>query len=109
MEGIVGVVSLKHVISDSKEYERARKWMTLEVKAAVEAAKEYGAEKIVVANPHGSMINILIEDLPEYVDVVTVFLRATCMVTYVDKGFDTALFLGYHSRKELFTRFWTTR
>ncbi len=60
MESIVGVVSLKHIISDSKEYERARKRMTLEVKAAVEAAKENGAEKIVVANPYGNMINILI-------------------------------------------------
>jgi len=60
LEGIVGVVSLKHVISDSKEYERARKWMTLEVKAAVEAAKEYGVKKIVVADSHGTMINLLI-------------------------------------------------
>jgi len=99
MEGIVGVVSLKHVVSDSKEYERARKWMTLEVKAAVESLREAGAEKIVVADSHGSMINLLIEELPEYVDVVTGFPRATCMVAYIDKGFDTALFLGYHSRK----------
>lgn len=99
MEGIVGVVSLKHVISDSKEYERARKWMTLEVKAAVEALQETGAEKIVVADSHGSMINLLIEELPEYVDVVAGFPRATCMVAYIDKGFDTALFLGYHSKK----------
>ncbi|MHA1610017.1 MAG: M55 family metallopeptidase [Candidatus Njordarchaeales archaeon] len=99
MEGIGGVVSLSHVLSGSKEYERFRKWLTEEVLAVIEGAREAGATKITVADSHGGMTNILIEDLPENVEVVSGFPRPICMMHGIWEGYDTAFFIGYHARK----------
>jgi len=99
MEGIGGVVSLSHVLSGSKEYERFRKWLTEEVLAVIEGAREAGATKITVADSHGGMTNILIEDLPENVEVVSGFPRPICMMYGIWEGYDTAFFIGYHARK----------
>jgi len=90
MEGIGGVVSLSHVLSGSKEYERFRKWLTEEVLAVIEGAREAGATKITVADSHGGMTNILIEDLPENVEVVSGFPRPICMMHGIWEGYDTA-------------------
>jgi len=99
MEGLGGVVALPQVFAGSSEYERYRKWMTEEVRAAIEGAIEFGAKKIVVADSHGSMTNLLIEELPEEIEVITGFPRPVCMVHGIWEGFDAALFLGYHARK----------
>ncbi|MHA1589574.1 MAG: M55 family metallopeptidase [Candidatus Njordarchaeales archaeon] len=99
MEGIGGVVSLGHVLSGSKEYERFRKWLTEEVLAVIEGAKEGGASKITVADSHGGMTNILIENLPENVEVITGFPRPICMMHGIWEGYDTVFLIGYHAKK----------
>ena len=99
MEGIGGVVSLSHVLSKGGDYQRFRKWMTEEILAVIEGAKNMGATKITIADSHGSMTNLLIEDLPEDVTVITGFPRPLCMVHGIWEGYDVALFLGYHARK----------
>jgi len=99
MEGLGGVVSLSQVLKEGKEYTTFRKWMTEEIKAVIEGIKAGGATKIVVADSHGSMTNLLIEELPEDVEVITGFPRPLCMIHGIWEGYDAAMFVGYHARK----------
>ncbi len=98
MEGLTCVVSPKQVLkSGGRDYDIARKIMTREVLAVVGAAKEAGAEEIVVADSHGPMTNLLVDELPEYVRVVYGYPRHVSMVHGVE-GCDVAIFLGYHAK-----------
>ncbi len=99
MEGIGGVVKGSQVISGGKDYPRFRKWMTEEVKAAIEGIKSATDAEITVADSHGSMSNILIEELPEDVEVITGFPRSVCMVHGIWDKYDAAFFIGYHAKK----------
>ena len=71
MEGISGVVTWDHVSHTHKEYERFRKLMTAEVNAAIEGALAGGATGIVVNDSHGSMGNILIEELDSAAELIS--------------------------------------
>jgi len=63
MEGITGVNAGKQVSSSDSEYSRFRKLMTQDINAAIEGALDAGATEFVVNDSHGSMTNILIEEL----------------------------------------------
>ncbi|MCY3836742.1 MAG: M55 family metallopeptidase, partial [Anaerolineaceae bacterium] len=65
MEGVAGVVHSEDVMMEGEEYQRARRWMTAEANAAIAGAKDAGAKEIVVADSHGYMRNLLIEELIE--------------------------------------------
>jgi len=99
MEGIGGIVKGSQVISSGRDYSRFRKWMTEEVKAVIEGIKSVVDAEITVADSHGSMSNILIEDLPEGVEVITGFPRPVCMVHGVWNDFNAIFFVGYHAKK----------
>lgn len=98
IEGIGGVVDVEQTTEGNPEYERARKWMTAEVNAAVEGAFAGGAAEVVVADAHGSYRNILIEDLNPEAQLVTGGPRPLSMVDGIDASFAGAFFIGYHSR-----------
>ena len=99
MEGIVGVVSISQVTSRGYDYNIARKWMTLEAKSAIQALHELNVSEIVIADSHGSMTNLLIDDLPKYVKIISGYPRSLSMIHSISQGYDFAMFLGYHSRK----------
>ena len=99
MEGIHGICSWNHVDPRKKEYERARRRVIEEVKAAILGARRAGATRIVVADSHDGMLNINAEELPEGVELVSGFPRPLCMVAGIWEGFDAAFLIGYHSRK----------
>ena len=63
MEGISGVVSSEQCTPGNAEYERARILMTQEANAAILGARAAGATEVVVDDSHGSMRNLLIEQL----------------------------------------------
>ena len=66
------------------EYERSRREMTAEV--------------VVVKDAHGPGLNILPEELPEYVQLIRSWSHSPeLMVEGLDESFDAALFVGYHS------------
>ena len=50
MEGVVGVVTADQLGPDGFEYQRAREWMTGELLAAIEAAREEGVTEFVIAD-----------------------------------------------------------
>ena len=80
------------------EYERSRKEMTAEVVAAAEGARAAGAELVVVKDAHGPGLNILPEELPEYVQLIRSWSGSPeMMVEGLDSSFDAAFFVGYHN------------
>jgi len=103
MEGVAGVVGKAQYTPGERDFEHARVWMTREVTAACEAALSSGIEEIVLADSHYHADNILIDDLPEAVQIVRSWPRELGMSQGVDLGpYDGALLLGYHcgSRSE---------
>ena len=97
MEGIAGVVSPDQLGPTGFEYQRFREFMTAEVLAAIEGAREAGATEILVADSHGNGLNLLIERLPADVRVVRSWPRPLGMMEGIDSSFSAAIFIGYHS------------
>jgi D-amino peptidase len=97
MEGVVGVVTQEQLGPTGFEYQRAREFMTEEVKAATEAAFEAGATEIMVSDSHGNGQNLLIEKLPRNITLVRAFPRPLMMMQGIDETFDGVIFLGYHT------------
>jgi D-amino peptidase len=82
---------------DALAYERGRKLLTGEVKAAVDGAYEAGATCVVVNEAHGTMHNILVEELDPRVRVIVGSPKPLCMAEGLDSSFDAAIFIGYHA------------
>jgi D-amino peptidase len=97
MEGVACVTHVDHVKLEGTEYEMARKWMTAEANAAVEAALEKGATQVVVADSHGHMRNILPDELHQDALLVRGSPRPLTMMEGLDETFDAAFLVGYHS------------
>jgi D-amino peptidase len=97
MEGITGVVQPAQLGPPGFEYARAREWMTAEAKAAIEGARAAGATSFVIADSHGNAQSLLIDQLPEDVQVVRGFPRPLSMMQGVDASFSAAIFIGYHA------------
>jgi len=100
MEGATGVVHPDQLLNRGYDYARARKFLTGDVSAACEAALAAGAERVVVCDGHGSMRNLLLEELPEPVEVVVgpASSRLLCQCEGLDDSFDCAMFIGFHAR-----------
>lgn len=97
LEGIAGIVHEEHVSREGKEHERARKLMTQEVNAAIEGALTAGAKEIVVNDSHGTMRNIIPEELNENAVLVTGSPKPLSMMQGIDETFDAVFFIGYHA------------
>lgn len=98
IEGISGVVNSSHTSPKGHDYDRARKLMTAEVNAAIRGLKEAGADEIIVNDSHGSMTNILIEELDEGAELITGNQKLLGMMEGIDSTFDAVVLIGYHAR-----------
>lgn len=100
MEGATGVTHGEQTHAGGKDYERARKWLTGDVNAAVAGAFEGGADYVRVSDGHGTMRNVLLEDLDERVELVAGMglERDLCQLETIDDGFDLLLAVGYHAK-----------
>jgi D-amino peptidase len=97
MEGITGVVTNEQLGPTGFEYQRARQFMTDEVNAAIQGAREGGATEILVSDSHGNGQNLLIDQLPNDVTIVRSWPRPLMMMEGIDSTFAAAIFIGYHS------------
>ena len=97
MEGVVGVVTGDQLGPGGFEYGRFRAFMTAEVNAAIQAARDAGATEIVVSDSHGNGENLLIEDLPSDIELIRSWPRPLMMMEGIDSTFDAAIFIGYHT------------
>lgn len=97
MEGLAGVVTDEQLGPDGFEYERFRRFMTEEVLAAIDGARAAGAGEILVSDSHGNGQNLLIEMLPDDIEVVRSWPRPLVMMEGIDETFDGVIFIGYHA------------
>ena len=97
MEGIAGVVTQDQLGPKGFEYSQFRKFMTAEVNAAIEAARDVGATEIVVSDSHGNGLNLLLDALPQDIELVRSWPRPLGMMEGIDKSFGAAIFIGYHA------------
>jgi D-amino peptidase len=97
MEGISGVVDPAQLGPDGFEYQHAREWMTGEVNAAIAGIRTAGPAEIVVCDSHGNGQSVLIDKLPDDVQVVRGFPRPLEMMQGLDETFAAAVFIGYHA------------
>jgi len=97
LEGMPFVVSREHLFVKGALYSEARKIATRITLITAEELHKMGFDEIVVADSHGPMVNLLVDELPEYVELVRGFPRPLSMVAFAE-GSDVALFLGYHAK-----------
>ena len=99
MEGIGGISHSRPTERGDSGYPVAVALMVGEANAAIAGAYEGGAEEVLVNDSHGQMFNLTPEDL----DPRAVLLQGQKPWSMVagagpDRGFDVALFVGYHTR-----------
>ncbi len=98
MEGTAGVCSWQQV--DARNYTADyfvyQKYMTAEVCAAIEGAREAGARDVLVNDSHGPMRNLLLDDLPPDVRVLFGNRKPLSMAQGLEGAYDAAFFTGYH-------------
>jgi D-amino peptidase len=97
MEGVAGVVTGDQLLPTGFEYDRFRGFMTAEVLAAIQGARDAGATTIVVSDSHGNGENLLIERFPGDVSIVRSWPRPLMMMEGIDSSFAAAVFIGYHA------------
>ncbi len=101
MEGCTGIVHGDQLIPGGYDYNRGRELMTGDVVAAAQAALSFeGVTQVRICDGHGTMRNVLIEQLPTGADLVTgpASSRSLCQVETIDDGgFDVLMFVGHHA------------
>jgi D-amino peptidase len=100
MEGISGIVANDQLSAGGAEYGRSRKLMAEDVNAAIRGALAGGATAIVVNDSHGSMRNLLPEDLHPVARLVSHSFKRYGMMEGLDDSFDAVFFIGYHAKAE---------
>lgn len=98
MEGIWGVVHGDQTSAQGHDYDLARKWMADDVNAVIQGLFEAGAKEIVVNDSHGSMRNILADNLNPQVSLITGSPKPLSMMEGIDASFDACIFVGYHAK-----------
>jgi len=99
MEGTAGVCSWAQVDpSNAHEYPIYRRYMTREVHAAIDGARETGAREFLINDSHWDMRNLLWDELPPDVRVISGARKPFSMAQGAEQRFDAAFFTGYHAR-----------
>jgi D-amino peptidase len=96
-EGMPYVVIPGHLNLKGALYEEARKIATKITLITAEELHKNGSDEVVVADSHGPMVNLHVDELPEYVEIIRGYPRPLSMVAGVEDC-DAALFLGYHAK-----------
>jgi len=99
MEGTAGVCSWAQVDpSNLHEYPVYRRYMTREVRAAVDGAREAGATSFLINDAHWDMRNLLWDELPDDVRVISGARKPLSMAQGAAERHDAAFFTGYHAK-----------
>jgi D-amino peptidase len=98
MEGVSGVATGDQTSAGGADYNRFRRLMTEEANAAIKASFEAGATEVVVNDSHGSMRNLLIEELDHPAKLISNNIKPMGMMQGLDASFDAVIFVGYHAK-----------
>ena len=108
MEGLVGAVTSDQLGPSGFEYQRFRQIMTNEVNAAIEAAREMGATEILISDSHGNGENLLIEQLPDDIQLIRSWPRPLMMMEGIDGGLIVKMRVRENFEEEMFGSFLST-
>lgn len=97
IEGVAGVVGPLQTVLGEPEFEMARKLMTLEVNAAIEGAREAGANEFVVCDSHAHMQNLIPELLDPDARLVRGAIRDSLQMQGIDETFSALFVTGAHA------------
>lgn len=99
MEGTAGVCSWDQVDArrHTADYAIYRRFMTAEVRAAIDGARAAGARDVLVNDSHGPMRNLLWDELPQDVRAIFGNRKPFSMVQGLDASFAGVFFTGYHA------------
>lgn len=97
LEGMPHVVVPGHLNLKGSLYEEARRIATRVTLIVADELKKNDFDRVVIADSHGPMVNILIDDLPEYVDIVRGYPRPLSQIAGAEEC-DVALLIGYHAK-----------
>jgi D-amino peptidase len=97
MEGMPYIVIPGQLGLKGTLYAEARKIATKVTLTVAEELNKNGFDQVTIADSHGPMVNLLVEDLPEYVDIIRGYPRPLSMMAGIE-GCDAALLLGYHAK-----------
>ena len=98
MEGTAGVCSWMQCDPGNRtEYPTYRRYMSQEVRAAIDGARNAGADGFVVNDSHWDMRNVLWDELPADVRVISGSRKPYSMTQGMDGDFTGAFFTGYHA------------
>lgn len=99
MEGTAGICSWDQCDpGNAHEYPTYRRLMTREVRAAIDGARAAGAEGFLINDSHWDMRNLLWEELPKDVRLVSGGRKPFSMTQGLAAGFAGAFFTGYHGK-----------
>lgn len=98
MEGISGINGRAFVGEGLTEYQRGRALMTADLNAVIEGFFEAGAEQVCVNDSHGSMRNLILEDLDPRAVLISGSLKKGTMMAEMDASFDAVALIGYHAK-----------
>lgn len=97
MEGVTSVSGWPDVTPRSAEHEVARHWMTADVNAAIQGAREAGAEEFLVNDGHWEHRNIVPDELETGTELIAGWAKPLGMMAEIDTGWDAALLVGHHA------------
>jgi len=100
IEGISGVTGAEQTSAAGAEYARGRRLMTEDVNAVIRGALEGGASDILVNDSHGSMRNILPEELSRPARLISHSFKPDGMMQGLDESFDAVILVGYHAKAD---------
>ena len=98
LEGLPYVVIPGHLSLKGTLYSEARKIATKIALIVADELHKNDFNEILIADSHGPMVNLEIDELPEYAEIVRGYPRPVSMVSGVEEECDVALFLGYHAK-----------
>ena len=97
MEGTAAVCSWTQVDpTNTTEYPYYRRLMSLEVRAAIDGAREAGVGDVLVNDSHSSMRNVLWDEMPADIRMIYGNRKPLSMAEAAGDGWDAAFFTGYH-------------
>ena len=97
MEGVAGVATSDQAYRGGHNYPMAQRLLTAETNAAVAGAFDAGATEVLVNDAHGTMDNLLVDQMDERAEVLIGRPKAQCMIQGMEADHDIALFVGYHA------------
>jgi D-amino peptidase len=98
MEGATGVTWPADVEAGTEQWQRCRRMFTADVNAAIAGFMDGGATEVIINEAHGSMRNLLLEELDPRAVMLTGRHKDLSMVEGIQNGdVDGVAFVGYHA------------